>query len=69
MMDKGYKIVGIAEYDGGLYNTNGIDIHQLVEYRQRNGTVLGFKGAEAADPQELIVSKSAISSFRRRQRT
>src|ERR1700751_2363240 len=45
MMDKGYKIIGIAEYDGGLYNTNGIDIHQLIEYRQRNGTVLGFKGA------------------------
>ncbi len=26
MMEKGYKIVGIAEYDGGLYNANGIDI-------------------------------------------
>jgi len=60
MMDKGYKIIGIAEYDGGLYNTNGIDIHQLVEYRQRNGTVLGFKGAEAADPQELILEECEI---------
>jgi glutamate dehydrogenase (NAD(P)+) len=60
MMDKGYKIIGIAEHDGGLYNTNGIDIHQLVEYRQRNGTVLGFKGAEAADPQELILEECEI---------
>ncbi|MGC2401257.1 MAG: Glu/Leu/Phe/Val dehydrogenase, partial [Acidobacteriaceae bacterium] len=31
MMDKGYKIIGIAEYDGGLYNTNGIDVHLLLE--------------------------------------
>jgi glutamate dehydrogenase (NAD(P)+) len=60
MMDKGYKIIGIAEYDGGLYNTGGIDIHQLIEYRQRNGTVLGFKGAEAADPQELILEECEI---------
>jgi glutamate dehydrogenase (NAD(P)+) len=60
MMEKGYKIIGIAEYDGGLYNTHGIDIHQLIEYRQRNGTVLGFKGAEAADPQELILEECEI---------
>ncbi|MFL6428488.1 MAG: Glu/Leu/Phe/Val family dehydrogenase [Acidobacteriaceae bacterium] len=60
MMEKGYKIIGIAEYDGGLYNTHGIDIHQLIEYRQRNGTVLGFKGAEAADPQELILEDCEI---------
>jgi glutamate dehydrogenase (NAD(P)+) len=30
MMEKGYKIVGIAEYEGGLYNSNGIDIHMLL---------------------------------------
>jgi glutamate dehydrogenase/leucine dehydrogenase len=37
MMEHGYKIVGIAEKDGGLFNPNGIDIHQLVEYKYRNG--------------------------------
>ncbi len=60
MMEKGYKIIGIAEYDGGLFNPHGIDIHQLIEYRQRNGTVLGFKGAEAADSQELILEDCEI---------
>jgi glutamate dehydrogenase (NAD(P)+) len=60
MMEKGYKITGIAEYDGGLFNANGIDVHQLLEYRQRNGTVLGFKGAEAADPMELITQDCEI---------
>jgi glutamate dehydrogenase (NAD(P)+) len=47
MRDAGYKVIGIAEYDGGLHNTNGIDIDALLEHRQRNGTVVGFKGAEA----------------------
>ena len=47
MLEHGYKIVGIAEKEGGLCNPNGIDIHQLVEYKVRNGTTLGFRGAEA----------------------
>lgn len=57
---KGYTIIGIAEFDGGLFNSRGIDIHQLLEYRQRNGTILGFKGAEAADSSELIVTDCEI---------
>ncbi|MGB8537536.1 MAG: Glu/Leu/Phe/Val dehydrogenase [Acidobacteriaceae bacterium] len=60
MMERGYKIIGIAEYDGGLYNSNGIDIHSLLEYRQRNGTVMGFKGAEAVNSSDLLVSDCEI---------
>src|ERR1700739_726073 len=56
MMEHGYKIVGIAEKEGGLSNPNGIDIHQLVEYKYRNGTLLGFRGSEAIPSDELIVS-------------
>src|SRR3954464_10812424 len=47
MMEHGYKIVGIAEKDGGLFNPNGIEIHQLLEFKYRNNTILGFRGAEA----------------------
>jgi glutamate dehydrogenase (NAD(P)+) len=56
MMEHGYKIVGIAEKEGGLSNPNGIDIHQLIEYKYRNGSLLGFRGAEAIPSEELIVS-------------
>src|ERR1700735_1231722 len=31
MMDKGYKIIGIGEYDGGLLHLNGIDIAGVEE--------------------------------------
>src|SRR6266852_2999405 len=41
MADAGYKIVGIGEYNGGLYNSHGIDIDDLLEYRDRNKTVVG----------------------------
>src|SRR5271155_5024696 len=48
-----YKVVGIAEYDGGLYNKNGIDIDALLEYRKGNKTIHHFPGAEAADSSQL----------------
>ena len=60
MMEHGYKIIGIAEKDGGLFNPNGIDIHQLIEYKYRNNTLLGFRGAEAMPSDELILSECDI---------
>ncbi|MGA7924793.1 MAG: Glu/Leu/Phe/Val dehydrogenase, partial [Candidatus Sulfotelmatobacter sp.] len=56
MYQAGYKVVGIAEVDGGLYNKNGIDLNGLVEFRQKNGTVRGFPGAEAYDAAELLTT-------------
>ena len=60
LMERGYKIIGIAEKDGGLFNPNGIDIHQLIEYKYRNESILGFRGAEAMPSEELILSDCEI---------
>jgi glutamate dehydrogenase (NAD(P)+) len=60
MMEQGYKIIGIAEKDGGLYNPAGIDMHQLTEFKYRNGTILGFTEAEAMPSDELLVSECEI---------
>jgi glutamate dehydrogenase (NAD(P)+) len=60
MQERGYSIIGIAERDGGLFNPAGIDIHQLLEYRYRNNTILGFRGAEAMPSDELLVSDCEI---------
>jgi glutamate dehydrogenase (NAD(P)+) len=56
LMEAGCKIIGIAEYDGGLYNPDGIDILALNEYRQHNPSVVGFKGASAED-SAVVMSK------------
>jgi glutamate dehydrogenase (NAD(P)+) len=62
MSDAGYKIVGIGEYNGGLYNEHGIDVDALLEYRDRNvnRSIVGFPGAEPADTPELLVTKCDI---------
>src|SRR6476469_4362598 len=62
MRDAGYKIIGIAEYNGGLFNYKGIDIDALLQYRDRNTNkgIVGFPGAEAADPKELLITDCEI---------
>ena len=57
---KGYTITGIAEFDGGLYNADGIDIPGLIEHRAKMGTINGFAKAEAVDPAELITRECEI---------
>src|ERR1700761_8159562 len=56
MMEKGYKIIGVAEYDGGLFNAKGINIDNLLEHRDRHKTINGFNEAEAADPKQLLLT-------------
>ena len=60
MHEAGYKIIGIAEVGGGLYNKNGIDLKALVDFRQKNGTVHGFPGADKADTAELLITECEI---------
>ena len=60
MAEAGYKIIGIAEVDGGLYNKNGIDLEALWNFREREGTIHGFPDAEAYDPAELLVTDCEI---------
>jgi glutamate dehydrogenase (NAD(P)+) len=60
MHNAGYKVVGIGEWDGGLYNPNGIDIHALWEHRQKEGTIHGFKEAEPRPTEELLITDCEI---------
>jgi glutamate dehydrogenase (NAD(P)+) len=62
MSDAGYKIIGIAEYNGGLFNSKGINIDDLLEFRDRNNKhgIVGFPGADAADPKELMITDCDI---------
>jgi len=56
MAEAGYKIIGIAEVEGALYNRNGIDVDALWEFRQREGTIHAFPGAESYDAAEWLAT-------------
>jgi glutamate dehydrogenase (NAD(P)+) len=40
------KVTTIIEYNGAVYNPDGLDIDALETYHQKNGTLLGFPGAK-----------------------
>jgi len=45
-------VVGVGEVEGAIYNNDGIDIHELLQYRRENGSILGFPGAEQLEKQD-----------------
>ncbi|HTC95734.1 MAG TPA: Glu/Leu/Phe/Val dehydrogenase [Terriglobales bacterium] len=60
MYEDGYKIIGIIEINGSLYNRHGINIDELVEYKKKNNTIVGFPGAEPADGAVLMTTECDI---------
>ncbi len=39
-------IIGVAEWDGGVYNPKGIIVEELAEWRRENGSITGFPKAK-----------------------
>ena len=55
MSDQGYRIVGVSEIGGALYNPKGIDIDALLEHRMREGSLLSYPEAQRVDPAEFLL--------------
>jgi glutamate dehydrogenase (NAD(P)+) len=60
MAQAGYKIIGVIEVDGALYNRNGVDVEALWKYREQHRGISGFPGADSADPAELMETECEI---------
>lgn len=45
----GMVLVGVSEVEGAIYKKSGIDIHELLKFRQETGSILNFPGAESYD--------------------
>ena len=43
--EAGAKIVGLAEYEGAIWNNDGLDLDAVVEHRKKNGSINNFPGA------------------------
>ena len=54
MAARGFKIVGLIEYDGAVYNPHGLDISALAAHRRDTGSITGFSEAEAIDKKEAM---------------
>lgn len=48
------KLVAVCDSKGGIYNKNGLNPMELVNYKLQNGSVVGFPGAQVV-PKESIL--------------
>ena len=43
--DAGAKVIGLAEYEGAIWNKEGLDIDEVFNHRKNTGSILNFPGA------------------------
>ena len=53
--EAGAKLVGVSEFDGSIYNQEGINPDQLLSYKMANKKIIGFP-----DAQSFIQDDSAL---------
>ncbi|RMF64792.1 MAG: glutamate dehydrogenase, partial [Bacteroidetes bacterium] len=46
VQEGGGVIVGLAEYEGAIYNPDGLDVEAVVAHRKATGSILDFPGAQ-----------------------
>ena len=54
MSAQGFKIICIIEYDGAVYNPNGLDIAALQQHRKETGSITGFSGGQDIDREQAL---------------
>ncbi len=52
----GAVIVGLCEFEGAIYNSNGLDLEDVVAHRKETGSILGFAKAQ----KEFKVSSEGL---------
>merc|ERR1719394_247091 len=56
----GSKCIGVIEYNGSIYNPDGIDPRELEDYMLDNKTIVGFPGAQAYEGENLMFEQCDI---------
>ena len=57
MSRMGFKIIAIVEWDGAVYNANGLDIEELMAHRRETGSIVDFPEGENMDREAGSVSR------------
>lgn len=61
LIEGGAKMIGVAEYEGSIYDADGMDLEALVEYRKDTGSIVGFGNSkELADNAAVLEEECDI---------
>ncbi|MGH9374637.1 MAG: Glu/Leu/Phe/Val family dehydrogenase [Terriglobia bacterium] len=54
MHQAGYKIIGVADVHGGVFNSSGLDIHRLLTHSEKTKALKDFPGGEPIGSSEIL---------------
>lgn len=54
LYEAGYRIIGVSDVNGGIYNPLGINISRMMNHCQEAKTVVGFPDAESISGPEIL---------------
>ena len=60
MYEAGYKIIGVADINGGVFNPHGLDVPALLEFVEQSKTVQGFPGGERIGNMEVLEQDTEV---------
>jgi glutamate dehydrogenase (NAD(P)+) len=60
MAARGFIIVSIVEYNGAVYNKDGLDIPALLQHRKETGSIVNFDGGENVDKEEAFYQECDV---------
>ena len=52
--EDGARIIAVSDSKGGIHNPNGLDPQALAAYKEQNGSVQGYPGADIITNEELL---------------
>ena len=55
MARAGFKVICVIEYDGAVYNRNGLNVEALLLHRKETGSIVGFSEAEEVDKESALL--------------
>ncbi|MEN6532532.1 MAG: Glu/Leu/Phe/Val dehydrogenase [Bryobacteraceae bacterium] len=53
-------VVAVSDSRGAIFNADGLHVPKLMLHKEKTGTVVGFPGAEAITPEELLALECDI---------
>ena len=56
----GARVIAASDSTGCVYNKNGLNIPELIQYKSSTGRVTGFAASEAITPAELLATECDI---------
>jgi glutamate dehydrogenase/leucine dehydrogenase len=56
----GTKTIAISDSQGGIFNKNGMVVQKVMDYKAKNGSVVGFPGSQKMSNKELLETECDV---------